>query len=124
MQYWRFWNPFMKKILIALVMVGATTTAVAQYTGPVARQASTVQQVLAKAVDDQYVTLKGYLVGRLSHDKYMFKDGSGQIQVEIPERLFPLGINVDASTLVEIAGEYDKEHFGTPEIEVKQLVVG
>jgi len=113
-----------KKIFIALAMISVTTTAVAQYIGPVANQASTVKQVLTKGIDDQYVTLKGHLVARLTHDKYTFKDGSGQIQVEIPERLFPIGIKVDASTLVQITGEYDKEHFGTPEIEVKQLLVG
>jgi len=112
-----------KKILFALVMITVATTAAAQYSGPVVNQASTVKQMLAYGTDDQYVTLKGRLIARLSHDKYTFDDGSAQVQVDIPSRLFPLGVTIDASTLIQITGEFDKERFGTSEIEVKHLVV-
>ena len=123
MHHLALWSHLVKKILFMLAMISVATTAVAQYTGPLAHQASNVQQLRKNGTDDQYVTLKGHLITRLSHDKYTFDDGSAQMRVEIPNRLFPLGVPISPSTLVQITGTYDKERFGTSEIEVKHLLV-
>jgi len=111
----------MKKILIALAMITTTTAAVAQYTGPNATSNSTVKQLLATGSDDQYVVLKGHLINRETDKKYTFDDGTSKVDVEIPAKLFPAGKPVDANTLVQIGGKFDKKHSGASHIKVKQL---
>ncbi|MCQ9616370.1 NirD/YgiW/YdeI family stress tolerance protein [Paenalcaligenes niemegkensis] len=84
--------------------------------------ATSVSQILEDTKDDQPVTLKGSLTKLEADEKYSFSDGTGEIQVDIDENVFP------ASTLapnaqVEITGEVDKGIIGKTEIDVKSVNV-
>ena len=88
------------------------------YTGP-GPEFVTVEQA-KNMKDDAHVALKGYIVQRLGGDRYLFKDKTGDIILEISERRWA-GQQIGAEDLVEVYGEIDKDWFDL-EVEVKQLI--
>ena len=84
---------------------------------------NTVAKAL-KAWDESPVVLTGNIVERLagSDDKYMFRDATGQVIVDIDHELF-WGKTVTPANTVRIAGEVDKEMFEATKIDVKFLEV-
>ena len=109
---------FMKKLFFALIIVSnLSLAAFAGYVGQ--NQVSggytgTVQSrfTLAKDVknlrDNQYITLKGYIISKIGNEKYMFKDESGTVQIEIDDKDWN-GCNVGASDRVILEGEVDRD---------------
>lgn len=110
----------MKKLLIAAVLVGTTTIAQAQFTGESAAElnpavtfvspfvTSTVADVRQMA-DDTYVTVEGNIIqqqGR-DHEKYLFKDATGEIIVEIDRKVWR-GQPITPDVKVKILGELDQ----------------
>ena len=78
----------------------------------------TVQQ--AKTMkDDEKVTLKGTIESHTGGDKYIFKDASGTIGVEIDDRQWE-GQTISATDRVEIFGEIDKDS-NSVEVNVKRI---
>lgn len=118
-----------KKLAVAVLAATVATTALAQYTGPGARQdaahtvARTVAEVLKKPVDDQPVELTGALVRQTGRETYLFRDATGEIQVEIDAEDFPAGQQIGPDTRVVISGEVDDRPLRKPEIDVEQLRV-
>lgn len=126
------------KILLPLIL--ATVLAVpafAAYTGPGQQtpggfkgpesgsQASNVAEAL-KLPDDARISLTGNIVSKLTgaKDEYMFKDSTGEIQVEISNKIFrALGVDVTPETRVRISGKMDKDFAKNPEIEVKYMEI-
>ena len=110
--------------LLALVVA---STACAQFTGPGAQQPPsatvlrTVAEVLAKPVDEQPVHLTGTLVRQTGRETFMFRDATGEIQVEIDREDFPPGQPVAPDTVVVIEGEVDTRFMRKPEIDVETL---
>lgn len=115
-----------KKITAAITVVCLlliTSVVFAQYSGPSAGPSyKSVADVLRRPVDDMPVTLEGYLVKRLTDDKYIFSDGTGKIRVDIDHKYFPAG-PVNEKTKVRIHGELDKEFMRKPEIDVKSMII-
>ncbi|AMD47845.1 hypothetical protein F783_002565 [Bordetella holmesii F627] len=95
----------------------------AQYVGPAFNPNLTVRQMLSTAADDAHVVLRGRLVRRINHEKYLFDDGTGQVRVDIESHLFPHGTPISDQALVEIAGEFDREIIGSSEVDVASLRV-
>lgn len=113
---------------VALLLAATTIgTASAQYTGPGQRQdpahtvARTVAEVLKDPVDDRPVELTGTLVRQIGRETFLFRDATGEIQVEIDAEDFPAGQPVDAETVVVISGEVDARLMRKPEIDVERL---
>lgn len=107
-------------VLLSLIAIGS---AHAQYVGPGATSMpGTVAEVLKNPVDDQKVLLRGKLLKKVSSDKYLFSDGTGQIRVEIDDDLFR-GIRVSETSVIEIYGEIEKDFLRDPEIDVKRIAV-
>jgi uncharacterized protein (TIGR00156 family) len=114
-------------ILTVLTFTASTAGLVhAQYAGPsdtkppqTVRYAS-VAEILKKPVDDVRITLQGTLTRKVGHEKYLFSDGTGEIRVEIDDKLFP-GTKVDEKTRVTIDGEVEKDLLQSPEIDVKKI---
>jgi len=69
--------------------------------------------------DDTWVTLRGNIVERISDDLYLFKDGTGTINVDIDDKRWN-GLTVTPQDTVEIQGEVDKD-WNSVEIDVKQI---
>lgn len=69
--------------------------------------------------DNSWVKLRGNIVQRLSDDRYVFRDESGSVNVEIDNKRWN-GLNVTPQDRVEIQGKVDKD-WNDVEIEVKQI---
>jgi uncharacterized protein (TIGR00156 family) len=110
----------------ALIAFGAVS-AFAQYTGPVEGKTGpkplrTVSEIREHAKDDQAVLLTGVLAKKLGKEKYLFKDATGEISVEIDTEDFP-SVKVDDKTRVEITGEVDKSALRAVEVDAKSVRV-
>ena len=77
-----------------------------------------------KAWDDTPVTLTGHIVQRLPHDddKYLFRDATGEIMVDIDHELF-MGRTVTPETKIRISGEVDKDMMERAAIDVGWLEI-
>ena len=125
----------MRRFLPALALVlGLSSPASAAYDGPSSGYGgfqgptssvgvTTVAKAL-KAWDDAPVVLTGNIVQRMagSDDKYMFRDGTGQIVVDIDHELF-WGKTVTPANTVRVSGDVDKDMFDPTKIDVKFLEV-
>jgi len=69
--------------------------------------------------DNAKVTLQGYIIQHLGGDKYMFKDATGAVRVEIDNDVWR-GLTIGPNDLVEIHGDVDKD-WNSVEIEVKRI---
>ncbi|MFT4091067.1 MAG: NirD/YgiW/YdeI family stress tolerance protein [Asticcacaulis sp.] len=107
-------------ILPAVAVLAMSGVAHAQYTGPSGHKGpKSVAEVLKNPVDDQYVQLKGQLLRQVGNEKYIFSDGTGEIRVEIDNKL--LTGPIDDKTTVIIRGEVEKEFLESPEIDVESV---
>ncbi|MDR0575987.1 MAG: NirD/YgiW/YdeI family stress tolerance protein [Candidatus Accumulibacter sp.] len=74
-----------------------------------------------KLRDDTPARLQGNIVRALGDEKYIFRDASGEIVVEIDDDVWR-GVTVGPGDSVEIRGEVDKDFPGFPvEIEVDAI---
>ena len=114
----------MKKIdaaLLSLLLVLPASAAQAQFTGPSASpQPVTVAQA-ADARSGSNVTLEGNVVGHLRDEYYTFRDGTGEIRVEIDRRTWN-GREVGPDDRVRISGEIERDWRGRY-IDVERLDV-
>lgn len=61
-----------------------------------------------KRPDDSYVTVEGNIVKKISSDKYLFKDASGSITVEIDNEKWG-NIDVSEKDILELSGEIERK---------------
>ncbi|ABV89422.1 NirD/YgiW/YdeI family stress tolerance protein [Shewanella pealeana] len=111
----------MSKKLTGLIILSAVLTmpAMAAYNGPgVASHVNTAADA-ANAKDDTPVELTGYLVQSLGDENYLFRDESGDIKVEIDNRLMR-DIEITGESKVKLVGQVDDEWQGI-EIEIDSL---
>lgn len=101
----------------------STQTPAPAYAGPSSVPVMSAKDLLAKGKDDQYVTVKGKLSSHKGGEDYEFTDHNGKMTVEISPKYFPQGQTIDHNTLVELTGEFDKEHFGDSTLDVKQVKI-
>ncbi|MCI1897100.1 MAG: YgiW/YdeI family stress tolerance OB fold protein [Enterobacter sp.] len=70
--------------------------------------------------DDSWVKLRGNITERLSDDRYLFRDETGTVNVEIDHKRWN-GLTITPQDKVEIQGKVDKE-WNEFEIDVKQVI--
>ncbi|GIU14411.1 MULTISPECIES: YgiW/YdeI family stress tolerance OB fold protein [unclassified Shewanella] len=111
----------MSKKLTGLIMLSAVLTlpAMAAYNGPGPASHVKAAADAAKAKDNTPVELTGYLVQSLGDEKYLFRDDSGDVEVEIDNKLLR-DIEVSSDSKVKLIGEVDDEWQGI-EIEIDSL---
>jgi uncharacterized protein (TIGR00156 family) len=100
----------MKFALLLAVLLVVTPIAHAQSGGFVGAD-STPVVTAATAADrpnDSNVRLVGYLIEKLGDERYLFRDDSGTIVVEIDNDDWN-GVEATAETRIEISGEVDRE---------------
>ena len=125
----------MKKLLaltsIIFVMTASTVyadyaentqynNAVGGYTGTSQDKATTVASVKTFA-DNSYISLQGNIVSKIGKEKYLFKDSTGTITVEIDDKVWA-GKTVNANDTVKITGEVDKD-FNSLSVEVDTISI-
>ncbi|MDR8525723.1 MULTISPECIES: NirD/YgiW/YdeI family stress tolerance protein [Shewanella] len=111
----------MSKKLTGLLILSAVLTlpAMAAYNGPGPASHVKTAAEAAKAQDDTPVELTGYLVQSLGDEKYLFRDESGDVEVEIDNALWR-DIEVSPDSKVKLVGEVDDEWQGI-EIEIDSM---
>jgi uncharacterized protein (TIGR00156 family) len=115
-------------LLAGALAVGLAASAYAQYQGPGSKAAkaaaqgpiTTVADVLKRGRDDQRVTLTGNVVKKVGWEKYLFRDASGAIRIEIDDEVMPAE-PFDDKTKVEITGEVERDFLQSVEIDVKAI---
>ncbi|QYJ87886.1 NirD/YgiW/YdeI family stress tolerance protein [Shewanella mesophila] len=96
-----------------------TLPAFAAYNGPGAQKPVNSAADALKAKDDTPVELTGHLIKSLGDEKYLFRDGSSEVEVEIDNALWR-DIEVNSNTSVTLRGEIDDEWHGI-EIEIDEM---
>ena len=66
--------------------------------------------------DESYVTVRGNIVKRLTDDKYLFRDSTGEIVVDIDNEDWG-GVTAGPQDTLELSGEIDRD-FNKVEIDV------
>ncbi|WP_329842953.1 NirD/YgiW/YdeI family stress tolerance protein [Stenotrophomonas hibiscicola] len=84
--------------------------------------ASTVAKARVQR-DEQPVVLQGTLVAKVGHQRYRFRDATGEIEVEIDDDEMPQHRTIDSSTQVELHGEVDKHRLKPTDIDVDHVHV-
>lgn len=99
---------------------GGQTSAVAHggFNGP-SSAVTTVAQAL-NSKDDTLVILTGKIEKEIGKEKYLFKDNTGTITLDIDKDEWR-GTIVTPTDLVEIQGEVDKDLIGEVEIDVNRV---
>ena len=78
--------------------------------------------LLDSGKDDQLATLEGYIVQQVKHEKYMFRDSTGEMLVEIDDEVFK-GQRVDPKTKVRIDGELERDFMEKDKVDVYNLTI-
>jgi uncharacterized protein (TIGR00156 family) len=108
---------FLACLVILLVFGGSLAAAQEGFRGP---GPDIVTVEAAKSFRDDYpVVLRGRIARFLGDEKYLFADETGNIVVEIDDRLWR-GLSVDQNETVEITGEVDRG-IGKIEIEASSI---
>jgi uncharacterized protein (TIGR00156 family) len=91
--------------------------------GPDAGGEMSVKDLLATAQDNVKMYLKGYIIKRISHEKYVFTDGTGEVVVEIDNKNMPQE-QITPKTLIKLYGKVDKDYFPSKiEVDVKSVEI-
>ena len=73
-----------------------------------------VSDVLARPIDDQWVTLRGQVTQQVSNDKYLFSDGTGTLVLDTDDGAPPLPVGAT----ITVQGRVDVDD-GKVEVNVK-----
>lgn len=111
----------MSKKLTGSIILSCVLTlpAFAAYNGPGANNHVKTAAQARDAKDDTPVELTGHLVKRLGDEKYLFRDMTGDVEVEIDDALWR-DIEVSSDTTVTLRGAVDDEWQGI-EIEIDSI---
>ncbi|MDE6734722.1 MAG: NirD/YgiW/YdeI family stress tolerance protein [Desulfovibrio sp.] len=88
------------------------------FSGPISGAMAETDASARELQDDAPVVLTGHLLSRVagSKDKFVFKDGTGEIRVKIGKKAMA-GLNITPEDKVRISGKVDKD-FGK-EVRIK-----
>jgi uncharacterized protein (TIGR00156 family) len=62
--------------------------------------------------DDEKIILEGYMIKQVKSEHYLFKDKSGEIEIEVDDEDFR-GVKVTPEIKIRIIGEVDKDWSST-----------
>lgn len=118
----------MKKLMglfvMSCAMMGAYTVSAqlvnGGFKGPGIKPVTVHQALQLK--DDTPVVLVGQIERSLGNEKYLFKDTTGTVTVEIDDDDWH-GVQVTPENTVEIHGEVDKEMFKETKIDIDRVVL-
>lgn len=105
-------------LLFLGVLLGLSQTAVGQFVG----DANSIQTVidLKEMKNNAWFTLEGHIVKQVREEKYLFRDQSGEVEVEIDKDKWK-GRKVDPETKIRISGKVEKGWLSSMEVEVKRI---
>ena len=103
---------------------GAPSAGAGGFQGPGGQAGVTTVAQAKSAWDDTPVVLIGHIVSRAGgdHEHYLFRDSTGEIVVDIDDKLF-MGRTVTPETTVRLYGTVDKEMMERTKIDVKSFEI-
>lgn len=101
-------------------LLAISPVAFSQFVDGAAAEVQTVA-VAKKMKDDAWVVLEGHIVKQIRGEQYLFRDASGEIEVEIDHDKWN-GQAVKPDTKVRITGEIDQDLLST-ELEVDRIEI-
>ncbi|MGL5037169.1 MAG: YgiW/YdeI family stress tolerance OB fold protein [Aeromonas sp.] len=101
-----------------LSLMSVSSFAMAAYTGPQEQNKVSVAQ-LQDLADDSWATLEGELVKHLGGENYLFRDSTGEIEVEVDQDVWR-GVEVAPTDRIQIRGEVD-HNWNKTEMDVKSV---
>ncbi|WP_428357465.1 YgiW/YdeI family stress tolerance OB fold protein [Methyloprofundus sp.] len=99
-----------KKISTLILALVISSSAYADFVGPGASSYLVTVQAAYDLEDDETVILEGYLVSKVQKEVYVFKDSTGEIDVEIDDKILN-NFKVTPDMLIRIRGEVDRDWF-------------
>lgn len=102
----------------------AGSTSAAGFQGPTSGVQATTVEKAQQCSDDAPVVLTGNIISREagSKDKYMFRDATGEILVDIDNKVFA-GRQVTPQNTVRLTGKVDKDMLKPVKVDVKVLEI-
>jgi uncharacterized protein (TIGR00156 family) len=110
-----------RAIKTAFIILTLTACAVGGFEGPDATARVMSVASVNGMGDDAKVFLEGFLTRQISDEHYIFKDDTGEIEVEIDDEDFR-GKKVTPDTKIRISGEVDQDWEST-KIDVDYLEI-
>lgn len=121
----------MRKLTLITALILGSSVAFAQFTGPASTSGykgpsaetsgtTTVEQAIGLR-DDSKVTLEGNIVKHLGGEKYLFKDATGEVEIEIDHDDWN-GLQVGPEDTVIIYGEVDHHRHRATDIDVDRIM--
>ena len=110
-----------KTITAMILTVVFTTSSYAGFEGPGATLMVVSVSSINELDDDDEVILEGYIVKKVQKERYLFKDKTGEVKVEIDDKLLR-NLTVTPETLLRIKGEVDSDWF-TIEVDVDNVEI-
>lgn len=114
----------MRLILAMLLTAILAVPALAAFEGPQTIASVTTAAAVASAPDNAACMLQGHVVEKVtgSSEKYIFKDASGQVVVEIDDHIFA-GRTVTPAMQVKITGKVDTSSTKPSKVDVNTLEI-
>jgi uncharacterized protein (TIGR00156 family) len=105
-------------LLFLGVSLGLSQNASSQFVS----DSTSVQTVAAvkQMKDNSWFTMEGNIVKQIREEKYLFRDQSGEVEVEIDKDKWK-GRKVDPGTKVRVSGEVEKDFLSSMDVEVKRI---
>lgn len=75
-----------------------------RFNGPVL--VTSVSTLKSTQFGERYAVIEGVIVQQVSHDKFLFSDGTGEIVVEMDDDI-RLSRNIDSKTRLRLSGEFE-----------------
>jgi uncharacterized protein (TIGR00156 family) len=97
-----------KTIAAIFALFALTACASGGFDGPGATSRVVSVTTVSNLGDDTKVILEGYLIKQIRDEHYIFKDNTGEIEIEIDDEDFR-GAKVTPKTKLRISGEVDKD---------------
>jgi len=102
----------MKKLSILILASSFSVVAFAGFSGPGSTTNVATVKSIEKMNDDEKIILEGYMIKQVKSEHYLFKDKSGEIEIEVDDEDFR-GVKVTPEIKIRIIGEVDKDWSST-----------
>lgn len=115
-------NKFIAITALLFTQITLIDNAQAKYVGPTNNSGGTISDILKNPLDDQRVILNGFIIKKIGHEKYLFKDETGEIRIDIDDEKMP-AVRIDHTSKVQIHGDVDVENHRSPQIDVDAIII-
>lgn len=108
----------MKKLLYTLLVSGVVLPLEAAFIQDTPEIMNVVD--VKELKDDSAVIIQGHIIQQLEEDKYLFKDETDEVVVDIDKKAWN-NVDVRSSDIIQLKGKVDKDFADDVEIDVEKV---